>query len=121
MKFQHPTAALQLLSIKISKKITGPGAVNYSDVLTVIKFILPSGDEAGKSIGFEYIAKEQIALAGEDQEKYPEEHVLYFLRQGFPVPDERREYKLYGKIEEYIAEQEIDPAHQRHDDINRGL
>ena len=49
-----PTNKLQNINIRISKKLSGPGAVYNDDKTSVISVILPDGDNAGKSTILEY-------------------------------------------------------------------
>ena len=49
-----PTAKLKDVNITISKKLKGTGSVINSDNTSTIKLVLPSGDEAGKSVTFRY-------------------------------------------------------------------
>jgi len=52
-----PTATQQDLKIMISKRLTGDGVTVNEDNISTVNCILPSGDEAGKSVTFEYSAK----------------------------------------------------------------
>jgi chondroitin AC lyase len=49
-----PTATLKDVNLTISIKLKGTGSVINSDNTSSIKLVLPSGDEAGKSVTFRY-------------------------------------------------------------------
>jgi hypothetical protein len=57
-----PTTLLTGIRLKISKNLTGPGVIGNEGDATVISWILPSGDEAGKSTGYEYQIDEKIII-----------------------------------------------------------
>jgi hypothetical protein len=49
-----PTTTHQELNIMISKRLAGGDITINSDNISTIKCVLPSGDEAGKSVTYEY-------------------------------------------------------------------
>jgi chondroitin AC lyase len=54
ISISDPTTKLQNINLRISKKLSGPGAVYNEDKTSDISVNLPDGDNAGKSITLEY-------------------------------------------------------------------
>jgi chondroitin AC lyase len=54
ISISDPTTKLQNINLRISKKLSGPGAVYNNDKTSGISVILPDGDNAGKTITLEY-------------------------------------------------------------------
>jgi chondroitin AC lyase len=54
ISISDPTTKLHKINLRISKKLSGPGAVYIDDKTSGISVTLPDGDNAGKSITLEY-------------------------------------------------------------------
>jgi hypothetical protein len=54
ISISDPTTKLQKINLRISKKLSGPGAVYNDNKTSGVSVILPDGDKAGKSLTLEY-------------------------------------------------------------------